>query len=133
MQQQDSDPRAAALRETREEVGLDLAHAEPLGQLHDLQAGVRIVSPLVLSAFIYRIDTAPPLTLNYEVQQALWVPAHRLLNPVHQVDYRWGPARFPGIAVGEPGCHVVWGLTYQLLVQLFALVGTPLPLQTPGT
>ena len=121
MSPRDPDARAAALRETQEEVGLDLRDAEPLGQLHDLQAGVRVVSPLVLSAFVYRIDTPPPLTLNHEVQHALWVPASTLTNPAHRVDHRWGPGRFPGILVGEPDRHVVWGLTYQLLGQLFAI------------
>lgn len=123
----DTTPRAAAERETLEEVGLDLSQAECLGQLNDLQAGVQIVSPLVLSSFVYRIDAAPALTPNYEVQQTLWVPLDRLTDPTHQVRYRWGLSHFPGIAVGEPDRHVVWGLTYQLLRQLFGLVGTQLP------
>jgi 8-oxo-dGTP pyrophosphatase MutT (NUDIX family) len=127
MSKRDPDPRAAAERETREEVGVDLSGAELLGQLHDLQAGVRVVSPLVLSAFVYRVPTPPILTLNHEVQTALWVPATALIDPERHVHHQWGPARFPGILVGEPDRHVVWGLTYQLLVQLFELVGTRLP------
>ena len=34
---------------------------------------------------------------------------------------------FPGILVGEPDRHVVWGLTYSFLESFFELVGTPLP------
>ena len=109
------------LRHDRGAVHPRLRDAEPLGQLHDLQAGVRVVSPLVLSAFVYRVEAPPPLTLNHEVQHAFWVPASTLTNPAHRVDHRFGPGRFPGILVGEPDRHVVWGLTYQLLGQLFAL------------
>jgi len=121
----DADARAAAERETREEVGLDLAGAEVLGQLDDLRAGILIWPPLVLSSFVYRIGAAPPLVPNHEVREALWVPVSRLLDPAHRVRYRWGLGRFPGILVGEPERHVVWGLTYQLVERLFAVVGVP--------
>ena len=54
------------------------------------------------------------------------------VDPTRQVDHRWGPGRFPGILVGEPDRHVVWGLTYQLLGQLFDLLGTEFPPATPS-
>jgi ADP-ribose pyrophosphatase YjhB (NUDIX family) len=54
----DATARAAAERETLEEVGLDLAGAELLGRLGDVDAGVRVVAPLVLSAFVYRTGNA---------------------------------------------------------------------------
>ena len=118
----DSHVRAAAERETREEVGIDLAAAELLGRLGDVHAGVRVVAPLVLSAFVYAVAVRPELVPNHEVRQALWVPIGRLVDPAHHVDHRWGLGRFPGIVVGEPGRHVVWGLTYQLVEELCALV-----------
>lgn len=123
----DADERAAAERETREEVGLDLSGAELLGRLHDVNAGIRVVAPLVLSAFVYRVAQAPPLTLNHEVQTALWVPTTTLLDPARHVGYRWGPAQMPGVLVGTPDRHVVWGLTFQLLTQLFGAIGLTLP------
>lgn len=122
----DVDVRAAAERETREEVGLDLGGAEPLGRLDDVHAGVRLVAPLVLSAFVYRVAARTPLVPNHEVREALWVPADRLIEPARHVGHRWGPARLPGIRVGEPDRQVVWGLTYQLLESFFALTGVPL-------
>jgi 8-oxo-dGTP pyrophosphatase MutT (NUDIX family) len=123
----DVDVRAAAMRETREEVGLDLTDAEGLGRLSDLDAGIRVVAPLVLSAFVYRVDTRAPLVPNHEVREALWVPVSRLVDPVRHVDYRWGLGRYPGIVVGEPDRHVVWGLTYRLVDELLRVVGVPLP------
>lgn len=123
----DADARAAAERETREEVALDLGGAELLGQLDDLHAGVRVVAPLVLSAFVYRIAGSPILRLNHEVREALWISLSSLLEPTRHIRYRWGPTRFPGIVVGEPDRHVVWGLTHQLVEGFFRLGGVTLP------
>lgn len=120
----DPSVRAAAERETREEVGLELEGAELLGRLDDLNAGVRLLAPLVLSSFVYRIAAPPPLVLNHEVREAFWVPVPTLLDPSARVTHRWGAVgRFPGICVGHPERHVVWGLTYQLLERLFDVTG----------
>jgi 8-oxo-dGTP pyrophosphatase MutT (NUDIX family) len=119
----DATARAAAERETLEEVGLDLAGAELLGRLGDVDAGVRVVAPLVLSAFVYRIPDRAPLVANHEVRETLWVPVPRLVDPAQRVRHRWGVSRFPGILVGEPDRHVVWGLTYQLVEELLRLIG----------
>jgi 8-oxo-dGTP pyrophosphatase MutT (NUDIX family) len=121
----DRDERDAAERETREEVGLDLRRAEPFGRLDDLHAGVPLVAPLVLSAFVYRTDRPPPLVPNREVRAALWVPLPALVDPARHVPYRWGPLSYCGVLVGEPDRHVVWGLTYQLLEGLFDRIGVP--------
>ena len=53
-----------------------------------------------------------------------------LHDPRRHVDYRFGPASeycFPGIVVGDPDRHVVWGLTYRFLEVLLAALGRPLP------
>ena len=123
----DADARAAAERETLEEVGLSLAGAERLGRLDDLNAGVRLVAPLVLSAFVYRIDAPPPLALNYEVADALWVPVDVAARSRPTRRPSLGPGALAGILVGEPDRHVVWGLTYRLLRGFFGLVGHTLP------
>jgi 8-oxo-dGTP pyrophosphatase MutT (NUDIX family) len=123
----DADARAAAERETLEELGLSLDGAERLGRLDDLNAGVRLVAPLVLSAFVYRLDARAPLTPNHEVAEALWVPVSALLDPARHVGYRYGPLRWPGVCIGDPDRHIVWGLTYRLLEALFGLAGMRFP------
>jgi 8-oxo-dGTP pyrophosphatase MutT (NUDIX family) len=127
----DSDPRAAAERETLEEVGLDLASAERLGRLDDVHgqhaAGV---ASLVISAFVYRTQAEQPLVPNHEVREAFWFPLSSLLEPARFVEH---PGRrvqgysLPGILVGEPDRHVVWGLTYRFLESFFRVVDRPLP------
>jgi 8-oxo-dGTP pyrophosphatase MutT (NUDIX family) len=129
----DPAPRSTAERETLEEVGLDLAPAELLGQLDDLEgrAGGRRVG-LVISAFVYYVPHAPPLTVrSEEVQHAFWVPLPSLRDPASHVDHRFrhelGPISMPGIRVGDAEAHVVWGLTYRFLEGLLGLLGEPLP------
>jgi 8-oxo-dGTP pyrophosphatase MutT (NUDIX family) len=62
----DSDTRAAAERETLEEVGLPLAGAELLGRLDDLE-GRNAGRPLqlVISAWVYHVMEHGPLVQNY--------------------------------------------------------------------
>ena len=83
------------------------------------------MAPLVLSAFVYRMDRPPPLVPNHEVRTALWVPMPALVDPARHVPYRCGPLSYSGVLVGEPDRHVVWGLTYQLLEGLFDRIGVP--------
>ena len=129
----DPSPRSAAERETAEEVGLDLAGAEVLGRLDDLE-GRHAGRPagLVISAFVYHVGDPPRLRPNQEVREALWVPVRQVLDPERHIDFRFPrypesmPA-FPGIVVGDPERHVVWGLTYRFLERFFEIVGRPLP------
>jgi len=113
---EDSDTRAAAERETLEEVGLTLAGAEVLGRLDDLE-GRHAGRPLslVISAWVYHVKQHELLVPNCEVAMTLWVPLARLVDPSHRVEYPTPVGGFPGILVGEPDRHIVWGLTYRFL------------------
>ena len=129
---EDTDARAAAERETLEEVGVCLADAELLGQLDDKRGNPATRPELVISAYVYYLPVTPPrLVPNYEVEEAFWFPVGRLLDPVRHVEYRarrqYGELAFPGILVGRPERHVVWGLTYSFLESFFEALGEPLP------
>ena len=128
----DESAEEAAVRETFEEVGLSLASAERLGRLDDLEgrnAG-RAVG-MVISAFVYHL--AEPGSLvpqESEVRDAFWVPVRELVEPTRQVRRAFhgtGSFEFPGIVVGEPDRHVVWGLTYRFLEVFFRALGRPFP------
>jgi len=127
----DRSSRLAAERETFEEVGLRLLGGERLGRLDDMRGHHAAGHPaLVISGFVYHVPEPPPLVLSDEVEQAFWFPLAGLLDPQRHVDYRFGPSRewrYPGILVGVPDRHVVWGLTYRFLEVFFAAVGRPLP------
>ena len=86
----------------------------------------------MISAFVYRLEEPPPLVINHEVREALWVPLRDLRDPGRHIEYRsprYGEAMpaFPGIVVGYPERQVVWGLTYRFLERFFEVVGAPLP------
>src|SRR3989442_7466293 len=124
----DPSGRAAAERETLEEVGLSLAGAELLGRLDDKKGNPRTHPELVISAFVYLARTPGELAINSEVQDAFWFPLDGLLDRARHVQYTaHGEFEFPGILVGEPDRHVVWGLTYGFLESFFSVLGSPLP------
>jgi hypothetical protein len=55
---------------------------------------------------------------------------NEILDQQRHVAYRsseTGSMEFPGILVGEPGRHVVWGLTYRFLELFMDAIEHPLP------
>jgi 8-oxo-dGTP pyrophosphatase MutT (NUDIX family) len=123
----DAHVRQAAERETAEEVGLSLADAECIGRLDDKQGNPRTNPSLVISAFVYRLPEPAALAPNHEVREAFWFPLRALQDPRRHVPYRAHTIDFPGILIGQPQRHVVWGLTYSFLESFFRAVGWPLP------
>ncbi len=121
----DASLRAAAERETREEVGVELRGAEYLGRLDDIEGyrGGRKVG-LVISAFAYYHPEPEELIPSYEVAEALWVPVSRLWDPTHRVDHHHqGAGPYPGIQVSESASHIVWGLTYRFVQNFLDSLG----------
>lgn len=122
----DPDLLATALRETAEEVGVVVdPEASLLGRLDELSPSSRRLPPLVIAPFVAAVDPGVALTLDRrEVAAALWAPLPTLLDPAArshvELHYEGEDLRFPAIAFGG---HRVWGLTYRILLQLFALGG----------
>jgi len=123
--------RAAAERETHEEVGLSLAPARLLGRLDDLEGrSAGRPAGLVISAFVFHHPAPGRLVANHEVATTHWVPVFELGDELRRVDFSH-PAvpeqTYPGIVVGEPDRHVVWGLTYRFVEIFLDVIGRPLP------
>jgi 8-oxo-dGTP pyrophosphatase MutT (NUDIX family) len=114
--------REAAIRETREEVGLRLERSPYLGSLgvqrinRNGMPGDRTLCPHVF----YLGEVLEPFTPNYEVAEAFWVPLRHLLDP-RNAGYRPTPrdgATYDSPAVLYQG-HPIWGLTYRVLTVFF--------------
>jgi 8-oxo-dGTP pyrophosphatase MutT (NUDIX family) len=116
-----------AMRETREEVGLDRSRqAEHIGQLDDLPAIARgKPQGTVIRPFVFEVHRQSPIRVQErEVAEALWAP----LLPLYrgEVDtvrpYQWQGTQidFPAYDVGG---RLVWGLTYQMLRSFFRILG----------
>jgi 8-oxo-dGTP pyrophosphatase MutT (NUDIX family) len=123
---EDADAEAVAIRETHEEVGLELQDAERLGPLAALPI---LPTGGVLTPFVYYLgEQIPSVQTNHEVDAVYWVPVQHLWDPDQATTIRW-PYRgqnlvFPGIR-WEGG--VIWGLTFRILVSFAHLLGHPLP------
>jgi len=124
---EDADLLATAVRETREELGLDLgagAHAKLFGRLDDTEAIARARRVgMVISQFVFEVGDLPPLTPNREVAEALWAPigpmiARSTATTKHYV-YEGQELELPAFDVEG---RVVWGLTYYMLERLFSLL-----------
>jgi 8-oxo-dGTP pyrophosphatase MutT (NUDIX family) len=116
-----------AIRETKEEVGLDLSRqADHIGQLDDLQAIARgKPQETVIRPFVFEVRRDSPLRVDErEVAEALWAP----LLPLYRGEadtvrpYQWHGTQIDFPAYDVSG-HVVWGLTYQMLRSFFRIVG----------
>ena len=116
-----------AIRETHEEVGLDLrAEADHIGQLDDLQAIARgKPQETVIRPFVFEVHRDVPILVDErEVAEALWTP----LSPLYlgQADttrpYEWHGTQIDFPAYDVSG-RVVWGLTYQMLRSFFRILG----------
>lgn len=118
----DADLRATAIRETQEEVGIDLTPAEPLGVLDDMYPRTPVLPPVVVRPFVFGLVDRPPITLSNEVQDAFWVPFRALTAPGVQRDvtirHRGVTREMPAYVVGD---HTIWGMTERILTNLLTL------------
>ena len=115
----DADLRATALRETREEIGVDLeTEAEHLGALDEVRAMARMRPlDLAISPFVFRVHRDATPALSAEVRSVHWLPLDDLLGPSRRstMDYQHqeDTLQFPCLRVEE---LVIWGLTYRMFM-----------------
>ena len=106
-----------AVRETHEEIGLDLHETGTLlGELDELRPRTPVLPPIIVRPYVFSIPRRAPLVFSEEVAEAFWVPLREVFDPARRQeitiplpDFR---IRRPAIGVGE---HVIWGMTEQIL------------------
>lgn len=114
---------ATAIRETREEVGLDLSAAELLGALDDQAPTTPLLPPIIVRPHVFLLDTLPArLVLSGEVQYVRWATLGQLRQPDVYRPYSF---EHQGVRITRPGYHlggdVVWGMTERILTPLLGL------------
>jgi 8-oxo-dGTP pyrophosphatase MutT (NUDIX family) len=121
----DRDLLATAQRETREEVGLDLAaDARPLGRLAPAWALPRGHAwPMTVTPFVFALERPAELALGAEATAAFWLPVASAVagGLDDRYAHRMGPFTWDLPCWRHDG-RVVWGLTFDMLRGLFALV-----------
>lgn len=111
---------ATAVRETSEEVGLQLG--EPVGRLPDQRGRI---SKGAVATFVHTLDAQVPLTPQpAEVAAADWIDLAHLFDPANAARMRWLGVPFPGIA--HHG-RIIWGLTHRILSDFADAIDLRLP------
>jgi len=109
--------RAAAERETLEEIGLDLSRAELLGRLDDI---IGAYLPVKISCFVYLLTSSATPVLNHEVTRTFWFPLQELCQPsrhtLSEIYWHGRQRRIHGIRLDDDS-PLLWGITYRLAVQ----------------
>jgi 8-oxo-dGTP pyrophosphatase MutT (NUDIX family) len=121
----DHDLITAAVRETQEEIGLDLTGATYLGPL-DQQRAMPRGRPLnmLVAPHVFKLNHEPAFTINHEVDEVVWSQMACLVSgECHACETRLmagRPTVFNGYRL-EQG-HFVWGLTYRMVKSFFAVI-----------
>ncbi|MDD2581780.1 MAG: CoA pyrophosphatase [Desulfuromonadaceae bacterium] len=114
----------AALRETHEEVGIDLGQARYLGRLADV-TGANL--PVRVSCCLFGLDrTSCSPVLNGEVRDLFWVSLSDLRDPGRhlQSSVAFDERRFemPAIRLPVDDKPLLWGITYRLVMQFMCIL-----------
>jgi 8-oxo-dGTP pyrophosphatase MutT (NUDIX family) len=115
----DSDLLSTAVRETREEVGVQLASHDLVGSLSPVIPRTPVLPPIAIQPFVFLLRQRPSLVPNPEVASAAWIEIDQLLDPLTygEVELKVGGIpRFVWAYRLEHG--VVWGLTERILSSL---------------
>ena len=115
----------AAVRETEEEIGLDLRASRFVGPLSHQRAAPRgRTIDMLVAPYVFVIDSMPNLTLNHEVDEVVWASFNDMFNGNnHDIEFRAiadAQVPFNGYRIEQQ--HFVWGLTYRTLQTLFTAV-----------
>ena len=115
-----------AVRETREETGIDLEREGMLvGTLDDLRPRTVRLPAIIVRPFVALLDRNEPLELSSEVALAFWIPFGALSRPDswHE-DTVFARGIQINARVFRHQDHVIWGMTERILAQLLALLTT---------
>jgi 8-oxo-dGTP pyrophosphatase MutT (NUDIX family) len=119
----DADLQQTAVRETLEELALDLTLGRVVGRLDDLAPRNPVLPPIIIRPFVAIVSPDVTFVPSREVAATFWVPLtvlrHEETRADHEMIINGVRARFPGFRVGE---HIVWGLTERIVQQLLSLL-----------
>jgi 8-oxo-dGTP pyrophosphatase MutT (NUDIX family) len=121
----DADLAATAMRETHEEIGVDLARVgRILGTLDDLSPRTPYLPPIVIRPFVVAAPSEMSIVASEEVASWFWVPLSAVRDPA---SWGRGTIMIRGVPHDDErvftfGEHRVWGLTERVLRQLVQML-----------
>ena len=117
---EDRDLLTTAVRETREELAIDLAGARLLGALATLSPMSAGPHGIEVTPFIFLTEQPLEPQPGPEAESAFWLPLELAASGALDDTYTYPGTdrRFPAWAYES---HVIWGLTYRILGELLEL------------
>ncbi|MDA9942997.1 CoA pyrophosphatase [Luminiphilus sp.] len=114
-----------ALRETEEELGVDLVHcATQLGELTDVNTGWRADRPeMLVTPFVFQVNDVPVMSPNDEVDEVVWIPLHLLmqLDQREPMAWEWKGQKMESDSYLYAS-YRIWGLSLMMIDEMLALL-----------
>jgi 8-oxo-dGTP pyrophosphatase MutT (NUDIX family) len=118
----DADLQSTAIRETREELGVDLDGARLLGQLAPLHPRTSGPAGIEVTPFVFLTELVVEPSCGPEALAAFWLPLAAASSGAFDGTYV-----YPGSALRFPSWtyegHVIWGLTFRILGDVLVAAG----------
>lgn len=111
---------ATAVRETFEEVDLDLrAHGTIIGALDELRPRTPVLPPVIVRPYVAIVGAEIALVPSLEVAELFWAPLDRVFDPhaTRETDIVVRDFSTRRQAIHYRG-HIIWGMTEQILRSL---------------
>ncbi len=112
--EEDGDLLGTAIRETNEELGIEISRSMVIGQLKPVTT---LNSGFTISPFIVMLDELPKITPNSEIESVLRMPLFSLLktieddrDPLHKSILEMYTFKFEN--------HLIWGASARMLKQI---------------
>jgi 8-oxo-dGTP pyrophosphatase MutT (NUDIX family) len=110
-----------AIRETKEEVGIDLAGGRFLGRLGRLQPVSPYIPPVDITPYVALAPESAVVTANAEVADHFWIPVEllRRVGPTafYELVLADGRRKWPAYPYRK---NLIWGLTERILSQFLS-------------
>ena len=121
IQAEDNSASHAAIRETQEEIGIDLTQCARFdSRLSDLLTRRHNqLKPMVVSPFMFELTEDVHFETNYEVAEVVWVPLAFFKDAQNKTPYPWkvGPVTLNFDSYNYQG-RTIWGLTYMMIQEI---------------
>jgi 8-oxo-dGTP pyrophosphatase MutT (NUDIX family) len=115
----DEDLLGTAIRETWEEIGVQLEREHLAGTLDDVVPRTPVLPPVAVRPFVFLVPARPGLTLNAEVAEASWVGLDHLLHAGTHHPVRLDIAGDTRVVQAyQLENAIVWGMTERILTSL---------------
>jgi 8-oxo-dGTP pyrophosphatase MutT (NUDIX family) len=120
---EDTDLMATAIRETHEEVGMELDPMDCIATLDDLVPQTVLLPRIRVRPFVFLLERHREVMPNEEVAGSWWVPVDSLLSDGVYGVYEVRPGE---LVMHRPGYRledgVIWGMTERILTPFFELL-----------